>query len=194
MKTLLTSLLAFLTHGVCLAGDKEDPPSPVEKALRLRGKPPLSAPPTPLAVEFKGGDALITATVVEMVPETRRVTQNIVEQVPVTERVAVTVDGKVREEQRVVLRAVTRQVERNVTVHRAVLRLVQTRLDLRAAKAFQLDKEGKLQPLDATRLPNLIGKDGRVMTIESAEVDPRHLELIRPGTVFLLGNRGPEFH
>jgi hypothetical protein len=109
----------------------------------------------------------------------------------VTERIAVKVDGKIREEDRVVMRQVTRQVERTITVPRAVVRVVQDRLDLRGAKALQLDKEGKLQPLEATRLPNLISKGGLVMTVDSPDVDPRHLELLRPGTVFLVNPRAP---
>src|SRR5262245_1292030 len=108
MNRTLTLLVACSISNACLAGEKDDTASPVEKALRLRDKAPPSAPPTPIAIEFKGSDALIKRTVVEMVPERRRVVHNVVVQVPVTERFAIKgADGKIREETRTVFRPET---------------------------------------------------------------------------------------
>jgi hypothetical protein len=67
-----------------------------------------------------------------------------------------------------------------------VTRHVMVRMDVKAVKAFLVSKEGKLEPLAPGRLHNLLNKSTLVLAGDSADVDPRHLELIRTGTIFLL--------
>jgi hypothetical protein len=55
----------------------------------------------------------------------------------------------------------------------------------KAIKSFVVTKEGKLEALEADKLADAIKKPTPVLLGESAEVDPRYLELIKPGTIYL---------
>jgi hypothetical protein len=131
---------------------------PISDFLRLRASLPPGAPPS--IVEVQGGEETLTVT--HRVP--------VYEQVAKT--VAVEVDG------RTVQQVVT------TTVSKAVL--VNAKVALKDCKFFRVSKEGKLEAVAADKAAGLLKKKTAVLTGTSAEVDPRQLELVKPGTLYLV--------
>jgi hypothetical protein len=131
---------------------------PISDFLRLRAALPPGAPPSVVAVQ---GDE-DTLTVTHHVPVYQQVAQTV----------AVEVDG----------RTVNQTVM--TTVARAVL--VNAKVALKDCKVFRVSKEGKLEAVAADKAAGLFKKKTAVLTGTSAEVDPRQLELVKPGTLYLV--------
>jgi hypothetical protein len=65
------------------------------------------------------------------------------------------------------------------------IQLVTEKMDPKAIKSFVVTKEGKLEPLDAAKLPDMLKKPTPVLIGTRDEGDPRLLELVRPRTIYL---------
>jgi hypothetical protein len=78
-------------------------------------------------------------------------------------------------------------VQQSITVARrgGYIELANETVPAKAINSFVVTKERKLEPLDAARLADLLKKRTPVLIGNSADVDPRHLELMAPGTIYL---------
>ena len=138
------------------------PPSdgPLSDALALRGLIGKTAPP------MASNTMVVEKGVIEV---------GSLAAVPVAQSVAETVtlpNGK------------QEQVVRTVTSVQYEPRYVRYKVD--AVKFFTVTAEGKLQPLDAAKATETLEKTTPVLTGDSAEVEARNLELVRPGTLYLV--------
>jgi hypothetical protein len=92
--------------------------------------------------------------------------------VPVTEVMTVQQDGK------------NVQVAR--TTYRTTAKVEMVRVKVDGCKFFSVTKEGKLEALETAKATGMLKKRTAILAGEGCEVDPRHLELIKPGTLYLL--------
>jgi hypothetical protein len=76
------------------------------------------------------------------------------------------------------------KVTEAVTIAKPVL--VKTKLTAKECKFFVVAKEGKLEALDVKKAAAMLKKPTAVLTGDSAEVDPRNLEVVKPGTIYLV--------
>jgi hypothetical protein len=132
---------------------------PITDALRLREKMPPGAPPSVMAVSMPDAGTL------EVERRTMVYVTKIVEEI-------IMMDGK----QVKVQRAVSEPVSQ---VHRE-------KVEAKACKFFTLGKEGKLESLDAAKAAPMLKKSTPVLTGDRAEVDPRHFEMVKPGTLYVV--------
>ena len=65
------------------------------------------------------------------------------------------------------------------------IQLVTEKIDLKAIKSYVVTKEGKLEQLDAAKLPDMLKTPTPVLIGTRDEGLPRLLELVRPGTIYL---------
>jgi hypothetical protein len=65
------------------------------------------------------------------------------------------------------------------------IQLVTEKIDLKAIKSFVVTKDGKLEKLDTVKLPDMLKKPTPVLVGARDDGDPRLLELVRPGTIYL---------
>jgi hypothetical protein len=61
-----------------------------------------------------------------------------------------------------------------------------TRMKMESVKFFSVTKEGKLEAIESKKAATMLKTRTAVLTGESAEVDLRHLEWIKPGTLYLV--------
>ena len=73
------------------------------------------------------------------------------------------------------------QVERR----REYVELTKEMVPAKTINSFVVTKEGKIEPLDVAKLADLLKKRTPVLIGNSADVDPRHLEQMTPGTIYL---------
>jgi hypothetical protein len=139
---------------------KDDAPAPgsIADVLRLRDKLPRGTSPTVTEVAMKDGAIEISRQVIQLAPRL----EEYIEKTP---------DG--RTEKRV--RQVTTQV----------VQIVKQTVEAKTIKSFVVTKDGKLEALDAAKLPDMLKKPTSVLIGDSTDVDARHLDLIKPGTVYL---------
>jgi hypothetical protein len=136
------------------------PPGPLSDALRLRDRLPKT-PPLLVSPAVMAGEGVIEL-------ERRAL-------VTIEKRVNVTVkrpDG-----------ATTTEV---YAVTEVVPHAVKVRVMVKACKFFTVTREGKLEALDAAKATALLKKKTAVLTGQTAEVDPRTLELVKPGTLCVI--------
>ena len=187
---VVTTLLcySFGFSGVSTAGGdkKQDTsrvlnPGSIEAILRLRDKLPNSLRPTVSDVRYEGGEIVMTRQLIEIL------TERMLSKAQVTEFVTEQYTVKIGDRLEVRTRAVpvTRWVEREVTVNRPVVRSVKLKVAANSIKAFTVTKEGKLESLDRAKFLGMLTKPITVL-IGDADVDPRHLELIRPSAIYLV--------
>ena len=148
--------------------------------LRMPDKLPRSFPPTLSTVVLNLGDITLMLQAIETKTEAMRVRDTVDRQVPYV--VTVNVNGRI--EQRTAYRTVTELVEREVHVTTARVRLVKQTVPAEKIKAFTVTKAGKLEAISNATLVEMLAKPTPAL-IGDADLDPRHLELIRPGTLFL---------
>jgi hypothetical protein len=135
-------------------------PGPISEAVRLSGIVPRTAPPL-ASRAVAAGEGVIELELRTMTYVAEAVTENVA-----------TPDGKVVP----VTRFVTKTVPQAVTVA----------VKADGVKFFTVTKDGKLEALDAAKAAGLLKKRTAVLTGESADVDPRNLELVKPGTLYLV--------
>jgi hypothetical protein len=131
---------------------------PITDALRLRDKLPATAPPTVMKVALRGDDI--------------EVERRLPVYVPITREVNVERDGKVE------------KVTQTTYVPSAVVR--QETVPVKGCKFFRVTNEGKLETLDVKKAAAMLQKEAPVLTGDRAEVDPKYLERVKPGTLYLV--------
>ena len=138
------------------------PPSegPISDALAMRGILPKTAPPIVSPVEM-AGDGVLQLESVAMVPETFQY-----------EEAVALPNGKTQK--------VVRTAMRFVAVTRAV------QFKTASLKFFTVTKDGKLESLETAKATAMLKTRTPVLTGDSAEVDPRNLEMVKPGTLYLV--------
>ena len=163
MTSFRLGLAAAAALGFALAAAAAPLPGPASQGpisdyLRLRGKLPPTAPPR--VTHVQGDDGML-----EVEHTTYQYVVKQVEQV-------VTRDGKA---EKVV-----------ATVTELVPVSFKSKTMAKDCKFFQVSKDGKLEAIDYKKAAPLLKKPTAVLTGDSAEVDPRHLEVVKPGTLYLV--------
>ena len=133
---------------------------PLSDALRLRGLLPRTAP-LRVSKAVMPGEGVVELEVQVYVTVTERAIETVR-----------TADGK----------AV--QVERFVT--RAVPQAKSVQTEAKFYKFYSVTAKGKLEAIDAAKEAALLKKKSPILTGDSADVDPRTLEIVKPGTICLI--------
>jgi hypothetical protein len=154
----VAAYFALTTRSAPIPASGPDSKGPISDALRVRGKMPATTAPQP--------------TKVVMVDDTLEVSRWVTRSEAVEQTRKVVVDGKEVE-------------ERYVTV-RMVPVAMAMRVVAKECKFFTVVKEGKLEALDVKKAAAMLKKPTAVVTGDSAEVDPRVLEVVKPGTLYLM--------
>src|SRR5262245_24131883 len=131
---------------------------PISDYLRLRGKLPPTEPPHAMRVRVEEGNIEVER---RLAVYTQEVRQTVVKR-----------DG----------REVT--VQSTVVVPRYTVE--KATVPVKDCKFFQVTRDGKFEAVEASKAAARLKKPTAVLTGECAEVDPRHLELVKPGTLYLV--------
>jgi len=118
--------------------------------------------------------------VTEMVPVERVVTENVRRP-----------DGKVGQVSRTVKTMVAQYKEVETTAYVPLWSTERKPVPVKACKFFVVTKDGKLEALDVEKATARLKKKTVVLTGDTTEVDPRRLELIKPGTLYLIVSPSP---
>jgi hypothetical protein len=132
---------------------------PISDALRLRGKVPPGSPPVGTRVTMIDDNTI----------EVDRVSMQYVSE---ARQVEVEKDVKTETRTEIVTRAVPTSYRERVAAAKC--------------KFYTVTKDGKLETLEGKKAAALLKKPIAVLTGDSAEVDPRHLEMVKPGTLYLI--------
>jgi hypothetical protein len=159
---------------------------PITDALRLHGMLAKTVPPhaVPAVMVEEGVIGLEYRTMVPVTTK-RVVTQTVAETRAEKQKVRGP-GGKVEEVTRYVTVMVPVSREVAVTEMRPGGKPQIRKVTAKACKFFEVSKEGKLKALDAAKATALLKKKTAILTGNSAEVDPRHLTLVKPGTLYLV--------
>jgi hypothetical protein len=160
------------------------PQGAIADALRLLGLLPATGP-------LQVRTAVMGKEVVELerfglVPV--RMQQTVTRMVPIAEEVTQAIrrpDGKLVEVKRTIVKYIPQQATVEVTVMQQGGKPEKVPVPVKSCKFFVVNKDGRLEAVDAARAATLLEKRMAVLTGASTEVDPRHLELIKPGTLYL---------
>ena len=131
---------------------------PISDFLRLRAALPPAEPPR--VVEVRGDEETIT------------VTHRLVHFVPVTQKATIERGGETVEQIRTIMVPQAQRMEAKVAV--------------KDCKLFRVSKEGKLDAVEADKAAALWKKPTNALSGTRADVDPRLLELVKPGTLYLV--------
>jgi hypothetical protein len=132
---------------------------PISDAQRLRGKVPSTAPPGSTRVTMIDENTL----------EVERVTYQYVAEIRTR---TVEVQGK--------------NVEVTETIGKAVPVTVQQRVPAKNVKFYTVTKDGKLDAIEAKKAAPLLKKPLAVLIGDKTEVDPRNLQIVKEGTLYLI--------
>jgi hypothetical protein len=155
----LAAAVSFALLTVAAPAPTPESQGPISDAMRLRGKVPSTAPPTSTRVVMSDDNTLVVDRVsMQYVAEQRKV--------------VVEMDGKA--------------VEQIVVVSRAVPVSYRVQVVAKNCKFFTVTKDGKLEALEAKKATAQLKKPLAVLTGDSAEVDPRHLEMVKAGTLYVI--------
>jgi hypothetical protein len=152
---------AWLVVSAALAAPVPDhAPSqgPISDFLRQRDNLPTTPAPTPTKFALHGDMLEANEQRIQYVTEVR---QKIVQR-----------DG------------VNRVVAETVTV--PVTTVYRRAVAVKDCKFFTVTRDGKLEAMELKKALALLKEPTAILTSTSAEIDPRHLELIRPGTLYLV--------
>jgi hypothetical protein len=157
---LALPLMAWIAATV-LAAPAPAPESqgPISDALRLRDKLPKTAPPTSHRVVLRDDNIV----------EVERVRYNYAYEV-VTRKVQR--DGN--------------EIEVAQYVARAIPVVYREQIAVKSCTFYTVTKEGKLEAVETKKAAAQLKKLTLVLTGDSAEVDPRHLEVVKPGTLYVV--------
>jgi hypothetical protein len=97
-------------------------------------------------------------------------------------------DGKVEAQTRKVpvIVTVSKDVPYAVMVARPAGESAKVRVAAKSCKFFTVTKEGRLDPLDTARATAMLKTRTPVLTGGDADVDPRSLEMFKPGLLYLV--------
>lgn len=153
-------LMAWITVTVMAApAPAPESQGPISDALRLREKLPKTAPPTSRRVVLGDDNTL----------EVERVRYNYVAEAILRK---VQQDGK--------------EIEVSEYVVRTVPVVYRERIAVKNCTFYTVTKDGKLETLETKKATAQLKKPAIVLTGDSAEVDPRHLEVVKSGTLYLV--------
>ncbi len=160
--------------------------SPIGDAVRLAGMLPRTAPllVRPASVGKEGFIELERPIL-----ETRVVNRTVTLAVPEVREAIVKVQlpgGKVAEERRRVTAMVYVQRVERQTVTVLSGKFEKMPIPIKDCKFFVVSKDGKLEAIDADKATTLLKKRTAVLTGDNPEVDPRTLELVKPGTLCVI--------
>jgi hypothetical protein len=150
--------LALTATAAPLPETAPDSKGPISDALRMRGKLPEHPAPKATRAVLKDDKLEVDNYVAEVRPETRTV--------------ITIVDGK--------------EIAQTVTVYVTVVRGIKMSVPAKDCKFHVVAKEGKLEAIDAKKAASMLAKETAVLTGQGAEVDPRHLEMVKPGMVYVM--------
>jgi hypothetical protein len=153
---------AWLAAAAATAAPVPDRPpasqGPISDYLRLRGKLPASEPPRAMKLAVSGDTIEVESiTTVPVVEEVARAVQR---------------DGKVVIEKQLVTKSVAQVRKQAVAV--------------KDCKFFEVSRDGKLEPVEAAKVAALLKEPRAVLAGQGTEVDPRNLELVNPGTLYVV--------
>jgi hypothetical protein len=157
-----SALAALAAAGLGLTAAAAPPPAPrsqgpISDFLRHRAAVPSAAPPR--VVKVRGDEETITMTHRQVVF------------VATTQAATVERDGKTVTELRTVI---VPQVQ-----------LTEAKVAVKDCKLFRVSKDGKLEAIDPGKAAARWKKPTDVLYGTGADVDPRFLELVKPGTLYL---------
>jgi hypothetical protein len=175
------------------------PPSqgPISDYLRLRDILPATEPPAPTKAVRRGDALEVDNVTFQAVTQAREVTVKVQVQVPVQEERerTVTREGKEVKEKFTVTTFKTeeREERRQVAVTSMVPVMRKMQVPAASCKFFTVTREGKLEAITVEKAKGLLEKPAAIITGTSAELDPRQMELVKPGTLYvILGDIAPE--
>jgi hypothetical protein len=160
LRVLLVPAAAWLAAGALLAApipDRTPSQGPISDFLRQRDNLPTTPAPTAIKFELRG--------------DTLEATEHRVQYVPQVRQRFIQADG------------VNRVVTETVTV--PVATVVKRAVAVKDCKFFTVT-DAKLRPLDLDRAKAMLKEPTAILTGTTAEVDPRHLEMVKPGTLYLV--------
>lgn len=160
--------------------------SPIADALRLMALLPRTSPLTAQAARIVKEGVLglerptfvtkkFKRTVVRMVQQQKVVTVNIAGP-----------GGKVEAVQRTVTEVIPVYVEEEDTIVVPGEKVGVVEVSLQSCKIYTVTGEGKLEALGAEKAAGTLKKRTAILTGPSADVDPRALQLIKPGTLCVI--------
>lgn len=158
---------------------------PISDALVLRTKVPTTAAPEVKKVAMSD-EATVEVHSRVMVPTEVTETVNQTEYVTTVRERVVQRDGRDVK----VVEPVSVPVTRQVMVKKLVMapgdKIEKRSIPAKECKFFTVNREGKLDPLKATDAATQLKQPTTVLTGFAAELAPGYLELIKPGTVYVV--------
>jgi hypothetical protein len=154
----VAAYFALTTKAAPIPASGPDSKGPISDALRVRGKMPATTAPRPMKVV--------------MVDDTLEVDSWSVRPVAEERAIKVVIEGK--------------EVIQKTVVTTYVPVVTRMKVTAKECKFFTVVKEGKLEALDVKKAAAMLKKPTAVLTGDSAEVEPRALEVVKPGTLYLM--------
>jgi len=162
------------------------PPGPIGEVMRLRSLLPTTSPLIVLpAILAREGTIELERDVLGEVTVTRIGMVPVAEAREVTEVVKLP-DGQLQTRKRIVNVTTYRQVQFEEKVVRPTGKVRKEPVQVKSCRFFVVTRDGKLEALDAAKATVLLKDKTAVLTGNSTEVEPRHLDLIKPGTLYLV--------
>jgi hypothetical protein len=158
---------------------------PISDALALRGLVPTTPAPTVKKVVMPDDATVVVHHRVEKAVA-------VEETVSVTRYVSVAKEVVVKKDGRDVKTTITETVPvvEQVMVTKMVMvptdKVQKESLTAKSCKFFRVSKDGKLDPLETADAAKHLKQPISVLTGQSAAIDLRHLELITPGTLYVV--------
>jgi hypothetical protein len=157
---------------------------PISDALVLREMLPATAPPRVMKVVMAKDDIELQHRTFRTFAVMEKVQQ--VKYVPVERVRTVKRDGIPVTEKYIEYAAVTEEMAVQRTVQVLDDKIRKEWVAANDCKFFMVTKEGKLEAVEAKKAATLLKEPTTILTGTSAEVDPRHLELVKPGTLYVV--------
>jgi hypothetical protein len=155
----LAAVFAFVLLTRAAPAPSPESQGPISDAMRMRGKVPATSAPSGTRVSRIDDNSLqVDRVMMQYVSEARTVN--------------VEVDGMTQQRTEVVTRAVPVVYKEQVAVEKC--------------KFYTVTKDGKLETLEAKKATALLKKPVAVLTGDSADVDARHLEMVKEGSLYIV--------
>lgn len=161
------------------------PLGPISDALRLSGLLPTTAAPVAMPAVMAGEGMIGLEYRSMVVVQVKRPVQYMVAETRAEKQQVRLPGGKIEEVTRYVTRYVPMWREVTTTETRLAGKPQMRSVPVKSCKFFEVSKDGKLKALDTAKATALLKKKTAILMGPSAEVDPRHLALVKPGTLYL---------
>jgi hypothetical protein len=158
---------------------------PISDALNARGLVPMTRPPSVQKVVMPDDASLEVHHRVLQPVEVEEVV-NVTEYRQETREAIVKQDGKDVK----VLQVVTVPIVRQVVVKKVTMvpsdKVRKESVAAKNCKFFSVTSDGKLEAIEVKEAAARLKKPTAVLVGDSPEVEPRHLELVKPGTLYVV--------